>query len=167
QGKHYQFSNLSMDPKPVQPSGPPVVFGAVTPAGARRAIRCADGLYPLFLDPTARPDRYLNLQDEIRREAERIGKSTEGFHMLCAASGRLTDTAQPTGQARSICTGSVDQVLEDLAGFADNGYSLVVLALDCPSKTRAEFIEQIERFGQEVIPEASRLTPSGEWQPVD
>jgi alkanesulfonate monooxygenase SsuD/methylene tetrahydromethanopterin reductase-like flavin-dependent oxidoreductase (luciferase family) len=40
-----------MDPKPVQKPRPPIVYGGVTAAGARRAARFSDGLYPLFLDP--------------------------------------------------------------------------------------------------------------------
>lgn len=165
-GNHYQFANLSMDPKPVQQPRPPIVMGATTPAGARRAIRCADGIYPLFLDPQARPDRYLHLQDEIRREADRLQISTEHFHMLCAASAQFSSTNNSNGTGRPICSGSRDEILEDLAAFADNGYSLVVLALDCPSRSLQEFMEQISQFGEEIIPEASKLVVRGEWKPV-
>src|SRR5262249_43629652 len=63
QGRFYQFNELSMDPKPIQRPRPPLIYGGVTPTGARRAVRCCDGFYPIFLDTYADPARYASLQD--------------------------------------------------------------------------------------------------------
>jgi len=166
-GEHYSFAEVSMDPKPLQNPRPPIMMGATTPAGARRAARVADGLYPLFLDPSAKPDRYSKLQDEVRRELDRNGRNGGDFSMLCAVSGRLVDSGEAAGLSDAICTGSAEQILQDLERFAANGYSLAVLGLDIPSGTLAELEEQIQRFGEAVIPEAEKITTEGEWQPVD
>ena len=93
-GEHYQFSNLSMDPKPAQDPRPPIMFGATTPAGARRAARCADGLYPMFLDPLATPDRFSNLQDEVRRELDSASRDPAEFRMLVT---KAVNVAEKTG----------------------------------------------------------------------
>ena len=167
EGDYYRFSSLSMDPKPIQQPRPPIVFGATTPAGARRAVRCADGLYPLFLDPQARPDRYRKLQEEVRKEAESTGVDTRSFRMLCASSARLCEVSEKHSPRRPICTGGPDAILDDLSEFAANGYSLVVLALDCPSGSLSEFIDQISQIGELVIPAAEGLVPRGEWKTVD
>ena len=67
---------------------------------------------------------------------------------------------------RPICTGTPQQVLEDLARFA-TGYSLVVCALDCPSHTVDEICEQIDRAARDVLPAAIGLAPQGGWKPVE
>jgi probable F420-dependent oxidoreductase len=165
QGRFYQFANVSMDPKPVQHPHPPILYGGVTAGGARRAIRYCDGFYPIFLDTYAEPTRYADLQDLIRREGEKLKRDLSRFSMIGVTSARLTAANAPEAQAkrRRICTGTAEQVLSDLACFAEAGYSLVILFFDCPSGQMAELEEQIHRCGQEVIPHAIRITPKGEW----
>jgi alkanesulfonate monooxygenase SsuD/methylene tetrahydromethanopterin reductase-like flavin-dependent oxidoreductase (luciferase family) len=158
-----------MDPKPYQKPRPKIVFGGATPIGIRRAIRHADGLYPLFLDPHGDPARYAGLQDVIRDEAAKLGRDTRQFHMLAAASARVTDGADAFAKAtpRRLCTGAPEQVLEDLKRFADAGYSLVVCMLtETERGGLKDFENQIIRFGEQIIPDAKKLKPAGEWLPV-
>lgn len=168
QGKFYHFRDLSMDPKPVQKPRPLIIFGGVSKAGARRAARLCDGFYPIFLDPYADPARFAPLQDEIRREAAGIRRDLSEFRMLGIASARITDAAQAEARRtpRRICSGTGEQILEDLQRFADAGYSLIVCFFDCPSGSVNELLEQIDRFGQEVIPPAKKIKPRGEWKPM-
>lgn len=169
EGEFYRYRNLSMDPKPFQKPRPKLYFGGATPAGVRRAIRMCDGLYPLFLDPHAEPGRYADLQDEIRREAERLGRDTSQFSMLCATTGRLTEPGHKLAEAkpRRICTGTPEQVLGDLERFAKAGYSLVVIMIaDCAEGRFNAFKEQLEWFGRDVIPAAKKIKPAGEWLAV-
>ncbi|MSO73750.1 MAG: TIGR03619 family F420-dependent LLM class oxidoreductase [Alphaproteobacteria bacterium] len=168
-GKHYRFENLSMDPKPYQKPRPKIVFGGATPAGVKRAIQHCDGLYPLYLDPHGDPARYNNLQDVIREEAKKIGRDTRQFHMLAAAGARVTDgnDAFSNAKPRRLCTGTPEQVLSDLERFAKSGYSLVVCMLTETEKGKFKDLEdQIRRFGEQIIPEAKKLKPAGEWLPV-
>lgn len=72
-------------------------------------------------------------------------------------------TGAPVSGDRAICAGSAEQVLSDLARFADAGYSLIVLHLDCPSGRVDELEEQMERLAEEVIPQAKGIQPGGEW----
>ena len=169
EGNYYNFRNVSQDPKPVQQSPhPPIVFGSNTIRGARRAARFCDGLYPLFLDTYTEAGRFAHLQDEVRRELEAQGRSPADFIMQCAATARITDAGDPASEARPrrTCTGTAEQIVDDLAQLAEAGYSLAVCMLDCPSGALSEQLDQIERFGAEVIPEARKLKPAGEWKPV-
>jgi alkanesulfonate monooxygenase SsuD/methylene tetrahydromethanopterin reductase-like flavin-dependent oxidoreductase (luciferase family) len=149
---------------PLQKPRPPIIFGGVVPAGARRAIRYCDGFYPIFLDPMADPNRYAPLQDEIRREADRLGRDLSKFFMMAVASGRLTaPTDRQQGRMpRRICTGSPGDVLSDLQRFADAGYSLVVLIPDCFGQVE-ELEAQIQRFGDEIIKPARSIRAKGGW----
>jgi probable F420-dependent oxidoreductase len=166
QGRYYRFDNVSMDPKPVQRPHPPLIYGGVTAGGARRAIRHCDGFYPIFLDPYADPSRYADLQDLIRREAEKLKRDLSRFLMIGVASARLTAANAPEARAqpRRVCTGTAEQILSDLSRFANAGYSLVILFFDCPSGQMAELEEQIQGCGEDVIPHAARIPAKGEWQ---
>jgi hypothetical protein len=41
---------------------------------------------------------------------------------------------------------------------------MLAMAPICPSRTYAEFEEQAEWLAREVLPEAKKLTPQGEWK---
>ena len=163
-GRYYDFAGLSMDPKPAQKPRPPIIFGGVVPAGARRAARLCDGFYPIFLDTYAEPKRYASLQDEIRREGEARRRDLSKFHMMAVASARITGPNDPLASAkrRPVLTGTAEQVLSDLEGFANQGYSLVVIIFDALGRV-AELEAQIQHFGEEVIPAAHTIKAKGGW----
>jgi probable F420-dependent oxidoreductase len=166
-GRYYNFERLSMDPKPAQKPRPPIIFGGVVPAGARRAARLCDGFYPIFLDTHADPARYAELQDEIRRELESRRRDLSKFHMMAVASARLTGPGDRLASLnpRPILTGNAEQVLSDLQRFADQGYWLVVIIFDAMGRVE-ELEQQIQRFGEEVIPAARAIRAKGGWSPI-
>jgi alkanesulfonate monooxygenase SsuD/methylene tetrahydromethanopterin reductase-like flavin-dependent oxidoreductase (luciferase family) len=43
EGKEWQLNNVDIHPKPVQPGGPPILFGGYIPKAVERAARYADG----------------------------------------------------------------------------------------------------------------------------
>jgi hypothetical protein len=89
--------------------------------------------------------------------------------MLAGVSMRITDVSNPIvgRRPRPICTGTAEQVLEDLARFAAAGYSLVVALFDCPSHSMDELVEQIERAGRDLLPATVGIAPQGGWKPVE
>ena len=86
--------------------------------------------------------------------------------MMAATTMRVTDSEDSLSATapRKICSGSAEQVIEDLNEFALAGYSLVVAKMDCPSGEMAEVKEQIERVGAEIIPHCDSLSISGDWK---
>jgi probable F420-dependent oxidoreductase len=157
-GRFYEITDVSLEPKPVQKPHPPIVFGAVTEVGARRAARTCDGLYPMFLDAYADPGRFDGLREAVEREGERIGRDLSGFRYYAFASGRLTGT--PVEGRRRTLTGSAEQVLADLDRFAAHGYSHVTMHFEVPSGTIDELFDTVERFAEEVLPGARELRPA-------
>jgi len=85
--------------------------------------------------------------------------------MICHVSALVTDADHPVTKQdpRPILGGTPEQVLSDLERFAGAGYSMVVIAPVCPSRTFDEYREQLERLGNDVIPEAKKIKPAGEW----
>jgi alkanesulfonate monooxygenase SsuD/methylene tetrahydromethanopterin reductase-like flavin-dependent oxidoreductase (luciferase family) len=154
-GRFYEITDVSLEPKPVQKPHPPIVFGAVTEAGARRAARTSDGLYPMFLDSYADPGRFDRLREVALREGERVGRDLSGFRLYAFASGLVTDPIDD--RRRRTLTGSADQVLGDLERFAAHGYSHLTMHFEVASGTIAELFEIVERFAAEVLPAAAAL----------
>ncbi|HEY7602766.1 MAG TPA: TIGR03619 family F420-dependent LLM class oxidoreductase [Gaiellaceae bacterium] len=154
-GRFYEIADVSLEPKPVQTPHPPIVFGAVTEAGARRAARTSDGLYPMFLDAYADPGRFDPLREVVRREGERFGRDLSDFRLYAFASGLVTDPV--ADDRRRTLTGSADQVLGDLERFAAHGYSHVTMHFEVASGTIEELFEIVERFAAEVLPAAAAL----------
>lgn len=167
-GKHYRFDNLSMDPKPVQDPWPPIILGGMTPIGARTAAQQCDGFYPIFLQPHSQPHDLDHLQDLIRREAAKLKRDLSDFSMLAAVSARITRADDPQAKAkpRPICGGTPEMVLADLERFAEAGYSLAVVHLDCPTRTVDELTDRIAQFGEAIIPTAKTFRATGEWQTI-
>jgi alkanesulfonate monooxygenase SsuD/methylene tetrahydromethanopterin reductase-like flavin-dependent oxidoreductase (luciferase family) len=64
-----------------------------------------------------------------------------------------------------ICTGSSERILEDLARFAEAGYSMMVAKIVCPSGEVSELREHIQQIGDDIIPAAQSLQPAGGWLP--
>ena len=89
EGKHFNISDVSMDPKPIQKPHPPIWYGGLTPIAAKRAARHCTGLYPMFLDTHGHPSRMDHLREEVLREAERIGRDLTGFQLGGFCSVRI------------------------------------------------------------------------------
>ncbi len=168
EGEYYRFGDISMRPRPLQSPRPPIIYGGVTDLGAKRAARYCDGYYPLFLDPGAEPTRYDAQQDLIRAELDRLGRAHDSFTMLAAVTLQLTDASDPLAQRarRPVCTGTAEQVVEDLAVFAAHGYGLMVAKMVCPSGEVSELRERIAQAGEELVPAMREITPAGGWQPI-
>lgn len=54
QGRFWQLENAMMEPKPVQPGGPPVWFGGSAPAALKRAAAYGDGFFGAGSTTTAK-----------------------------------------------------------------------------------------------------------------
>ena len=131
-GKFFQIHDVSLDPKPWQKPRPPIVFGATTEVGAKRAARTSDGLYTVHLDPYPPVDVWRPAKEAAIAEGERIGRDMSGFWYGTFASALLVDAGDPLAQKdpRPTLTGTAEQVLGD-----------------------------IQRFAEEVLPEAKKIQP--------
>lgn len=157
-GEFYKFAEVSMNPKPVQREIP-IVFGAATKAGARRAAKWGAGLYLLFLDPYPDPNRYESLHRELLRQLDENGRDASAFEFSVMVSALPTDAAHPASRAstRKALTGTPEQIVDDLERFAKAGYSRCVIHLDVQSGTYSEYLELVERFGTDVMPLAHEV----------
>jgi alkanesulfonate monooxygenase SsuD/methylene tetrahydromethanopterin reductase-like flavin-dependent oxidoreductase (luciferase family) len=81
EGRFYPFPPVRMQPRPLQPGGPPIWCGGRAPAALRRMGRQADG----WISYVVTPERYRDGLVAIEKEAAAVGRTIERFgtgHML-------------------------------------------------------------------------------------
>jgi probable F420-dependent oxidoreductase len=161
-GKHFSIHDVSMDPKPWQRPGPPIMYGATTVRGARRAGRVADGLYTVHLEPYTAINIWRPALNAAIEEGERIGRDMSNFWYGTTASALICNLDDPimSRDRRPMLTGGADDILEDLQKFADEGFSNVVCAFEVRSNTISELFDLVQRFGEEVLPSATAIKPA-------
>lgn len=161
-GRHYNFEEVSIDPRPVTAGGPPIWIGGRAEPAQRRAAHLGDGWIPYVI--TSR--RYAEGLDFIGREAAQAGRRLErfgsGVFLFCAlaenyerahqlASASLSRRyAMDFGEAarRYGALGTPADVAAKIAEYAAAGARDFVL--DAVVDGARE--EQLERLAREVIP---------------
>lgn len=123
----YRDSAISIDHALVnpKPAGPiPLVFGGSSPAAFRRIAAHGDGWFPVGItgEPLAAAWR------RLREVTEAAGRDPDQLLLLPVAIVHLSD--RPAAADRMPFQGSLDQVLDDLAGTAKAGAHEVILSLD-------------------------------------
>jgi probable F420-dependent oxidoreductase len=121
EGRFHRIAPSELNPKPVQ-ERIPVLLGATTPAGARRAGRIADGLNPIAFSAEVVPA----LAATFRQAAEEAGRDPSGLSVVVRANVPLS--REPLGGDRPFLGGSPRQVAEDVARLGPAGVDQVLLA---------------------------------------
>ena len=165
-GTFVRFADVTLEPKPLQPGGPPIWIGGRSDAALRRAARLGDG----WVSYVVTPARYRESLEKIHAFAAATGRSLDagrGFeaaHLLFTVvdddwDGAHADAArhlsrqynQPFDElAGKYCLlGPPARCLETLEGFIEAGVRTFVLA-PVAGPDRVE--EQLERFAADVLP---------------
>lgn len=119
-GEFYTVPPASMEPKPVQRPGPPLLFGGSVPAALRRAGRLGDG----WISRSAQ-DLSAIAADvaEVRRGALEAGKDPSSVRIICRGVVR-------PGERGPRLSGSPDDIRADLAWLGEQGVTEVFLDLN-------------------------------------
>ncbi|NBE94918.1 TIGR03619 family F420-dependent LLM class oxidoreductase [Nonomuraea sp. KC401] len=120
-GTFTQIAESEINPKPVQ-AHVPILLGAMTPAGVRRAARVADGLNPVALSH----DMVTGLAKAFRSAVAEGGRDPESVTVVARANVPLT--AAPLGDDRPFLGGSPRQIAADLEGLEGTGIDHVLFS---------------------------------------
>ncbi len=133
-----KFEQMSMLPKPVQPGGPPILFGGVASRAIERAARLGDG----WIAMTAfESERAQGLVDRMSAALAEQGRSIDAFPL----------------QATTTLTTELDELRGIIRQYVDAGFSR--LGLHLPSFTLEGrmsvdlYLRQLETVWREVWPE--------------
>lgn len=148
-GEFVSFEGLICEPKPVQPSGPPLWIGGEGPAARRRVARHGDGWYPVAGNPAHRLDtaaRFAAGVADMRRRVEANGRDPASIEVaLFVPWAALGKPVMKDGE-RVAFTGPREALLEDMAAFEAGGMSVFLPALVAPSASA--MIERCEAFAE-------------------
>ena len=121
-GKFTQIAESEINPKPVQ-AHVPILVGAMTPGGVRRAARIADGLNPVAMSR----DMLLGLTTAFRSAVAELGRDPASVTVVARANVPLT--ADPLGDDRPFLGGAPRQIADDLAGLEGTGVDHVMFSV--------------------------------------
>jgi probable F420-dependent oxidoreductase len=162
-GRFTRFECVSLDPKPVQPPGPPIWIGGRSDAALERAARQGDG----WISYVVHAARYAQSAARIRETAERAGRTLDGFvhaHLAFITIGRDYEKARDTWvrllskryaqdfrplAAKYGIIGTPAQCAEQLDRFIDAGCRYFVMNPICDNEdTEAQF----EQIADDLVP---------------
>lgn len=144
-GRHYDFEDVALYPKPRGGSLPTWVGGEGR-AARRRAGRYGDAWFPYFVRIT--PAELRELFEEVRSEAIAAGRDPDQVSLAACSAIDVTDEPKP--QDPSQLRGSPEQLVEALGALRQAGVAHLALQFTAPRLPWR--LEQIARFGTEVLP---------------
>jgi probable F420-dependent oxidoreductase len=114
-GKFYQVPKSYIEPKPVQKPHPPIYLAAFAPAALNRLARLADGWNPVGI-PIAGMQQMFGA---IRQMAKEAGRDPSTLALVVRAN--LLISGEPLGKDRTLFSGSLEQIKDDLASCKEMG----------------------------------------------
>lgn len=153
-GKYVSFSDLIFAPKPVQEPHPPIWVGGESAAALRRTVKLGDAWYPGNNNQQKPMDTSARLAigvAELRTLAKKSGRDPNsiGIALISQAPFEWSQQTIQDGTARRMFTGTSAQMADDAVALQGVGVGDVALRLGGSSLSAS--LEQIERFGKEVI----------------
>ncbi|MBI2320929.1 MAG: TIGR03619 family F420-dependent LLM class oxidoreductase [Chloroflexi bacterium] len=120
-GEFYHVPRAFVEPKPVQRPHPPIIVGGYGAAAVRRAAALADG----FVGGNFPLSRVAPLFGELRVAAEAAGRDPAELRVVSRGAYRVFDT--PQGADRRPLWGTLDEIREDIARYAEAGITELFL----------------------------------------
>ncbi len=140
EGRRYRTQGANLEPKPEHPI--PIWTGTLGPRGLAITGRLANGWIPsLELAP---PERVHEMRDRILEAAEEAGRDAEAITCCYNLDVRIDEEAN---EPEHVVAGSVEQVVERLAGFVAMGFTAFNLLPVGPGRD-----EQLELLTKRVVP---------------
>lgn len=121
EGAFTHIAESEINPKPVQPHVP-ILLGAMSPGGVRRAARIADGLNPV----TITRDQLLALAEAFRGAVEEQGRDRDSATVVARANVPLA--TRDLGDDRPFLGGSPRQIADDLRTLDGTGVDHVLFS---------------------------------------
>jgi probable F420-dependent oxidoreductase len=164
QGRFVQFEDIRMEPKPVQPGGPPILVGGRSERAIRRAATLGDGFMPYMYTPR----QYAEARQRLFQYAAEAGRDPADFSVPMY---QFIYTAETDDQARDIlatrlqqtyqqsftrllsthCTvGTPETCRASLQAYVDAGAREFVLSP--PITSPHELRQQLDLYATDILP---------------
>jgi probable F420-dependent oxidoreductase len=151
EGTGYQAFGNRIQPGAVQKPHPPLLVGGNSHRAIRRAVELADGWYPFFTvgGVSTATTRTADITDEAD-----LAEALTYMHAHCETAGREKPPIVAVGSIVKPGESWTPQMIVDRAGrFAAMGVSATGMNME--GRSRAEWCDNAERFGEAVIAKLS------------
>lgn len=163
-GRHYRFRDVSIEPAPIQPGGPPILVGGRSEAAQRRAGTLGDGWLPYLVSPrtfAAGVERVRAHAIAVAREPAELRHGVvafarvedDGAHAREAAREHLSQRYgmrfEPHHVEHLCVAGTPEECAVRLQAYGDAGASHLALN---PAVDGEGFLSQVERLRTIVTP---------------
>jgi probable F420-dependent oxidoreductase len=141
-GRFYEIPPSQINPKPVQPGGPPIIVAANTPDSLARTARQADGINPFYRSR----DSFQQMLAGYRQLVTQAGRDPQKQMIIVRANVKLTDA--PVEPRVSPLGGSVEQVLEELRWLRTLDVHTVFFAMGSqrvPVEKQLGYLEKLQQ----------------------
>ena len=164
-GKHYQFEDISLHPKPLQDPFPIYITGT-GPRTPERVVKWGTGWLLTAVGEQTLGERV----EAVKRMAEEAGRDPATLEMAHTIAMRVDRTHEkamerfrdsvvmnsPRGLGErsyrfTRCVGSPEEVAEQIRGLSGEGIEHVIIQ-DFAVDDFGEMREQVQFFGEEVLP---------------
>lgn len=145
-GRHYRFDEVAVNPRPVQRPRFPIWIGGESAPARRRAAKYGDAWFPYFVRISA--DDLAGRFRELQGWTAEAGRDPGEVTLCCVRPIEVTQ--DPVPQEEDTLRGTPEQLVEALGRYVDVGVEHMGLQFMVGRWPQRK--EQIERFGQEVIP---------------
>jgi probable F420-dependent oxidoreductase len=126
-GEFYEIPRGSVQPKPVQPGGPPVLLGGLARPALERAGRIADGWVTSSRTDLSRIAEGVGV---IRAAAAEAGRDPEALRIVCRGVVRAGAERAGPGGDRLLLSGSPGQIRADTQWLASQGVTEIFYDLN-------------------------------------
>ena len=120
-GEFYKIPRCRVEPKPLQKPHPPITVGGYGPVVVKRAVTLGDG----FNGGNVPLDRVIPVVKELQAAAVAAGKDPAKLHVVSRGAYQVFDA--PQGKDRRPLWGSLDEIREDIARYAEAGLTELFL----------------------------------------
>ena len=126
-GEFYSIPASRVEPKPVQPGGPPVLLGGSAPRALQRAGRIADGWLTSSRADLSRISEGIGT---VRSAARDAGRDPDAIRIICRGVVRAGEEATADDGSHVLLSGSYGQIRADTDWLGEQGVTEVFYDLN-------------------------------------
>lgn len=145
------------EPRPVPSPPPPVWIGGGSDKAVERAARAGDGWCPFFSDPRQSAVNQENSVQSLEHLGERLAKINE-YRILYGRMGIFDVAIGPRERPGFGKFDRIQEYVDAVAALAEAGVTWVMV--QPPHRNRAEYIENVQWFGEEIVSRLVSLSTS-------
>lgn len=143
-GQFVRFADVSFQPRPVQPGGPPIWLGGGSPAALRRAATLCDGWHAVGT-PVEQFAATMATLRELAGERQVVGS----VRLRAAVGQTLPEQRGASGSVQAQLSGSREEIVDRIHAYAAAGAGDLVLYFGADDLERN--LADMRRFAENVL----------------